>query len=222
LIQGPITASQLVAGDVSPNAPGLSQIRSDIEAAFGDIFNVSELLGQTRSDLEAADAALGSAIGSLDSRADILETQTQSLEANKASVASLDAQIVRINGVEAVNATQALALVDLENGKVALSEYNTLKGEVLSARDGAPSLLGKIQSLKSVDLDLQNNKASVASVHALTARTSNTEADIIDLENAAANDRTSTAQAISQLRAQGGGFNNAAKSSLGYGGVSMP
>lgn len=137
----------------------------------------------------------------------MLEQTTSSLEENKASVESLNAQVVRIDDVEGVNATQAMALIDLENGKVALSEYNTLKGEVLSARDGAPSLLGKIQNLKSVDLDLQNNKASVASVEALTARTANTEADITDLENAAATDRTATAQAINQLRAQGGGFN---------------
>lgn len=228
LIQGPITASQLVAGDVSPNAPGLSQIRSDIEAAFGGIFDVSTLLSQTRLDLEAADAALGSAIGSLDNRADILETQTQSLEENKASVASLDAQIVRINGVEAVNATQALALVDLENGKVALSEYNTLKGEVLSARDGAPSLLGKIQNLKSVDLDLEQNKASVASVEALTARTANTEADIIDLENALATETGARAQAIQQVTAKlasrpniqvNGGFENGT-AGIGWGGAS--
>lgn len=33
LIQGPITASQLVAGDVSPNAPGLSPIKEAIAAA---------------------------------------------------------------------------------------------------------------------------------------------------------------------------------------------
>jgi len=91
--------------------------------------------------------------------------------------------------------------VDLENGKVALSEYNTLKGEVLAARDGAPSLLGQIQSLKSVDLDLQNNKASVASVEALAARTTNTEADIIDLENALANEATARAESVSQVRA---------------------
>lgn len=198
-VYGPYTAPLL---DPSPTAPTIVSIRNDIEAAFGDIFDVSELLGQTRSDLEAADAALGSAIGSLDTRADLLETQTQSLEANKASVASLNAQVARINAVEAVNATQALALVDLENGKVAVSEYDTLKGEVVSARDGSPSLLGKIQALKTVDLDLQNNKASVASVSALTARTANTEADIIDLENALANETTSRAEAISQLTAR--------------------
>lgn len=124
------------------------------------------------------------------------------LIANKASVASLNAQVARIDGVEAVNATQALALVDLENGKVALSEYNTLKGEVLSARDGAPSLLGKIQSLKSVDLDLEANKASVASVDALTARTANTEADIIDLESALATESGARAEAIEQVAAR--------------------
>lgn len=195
---GPFTAPALI-GDVMPNAPGLSQIRSDIEAAFGDIFDVSALVSQTRTDLEAADAALGSAIGSLDTRADVLETQTQSLEANKASVASLNAQVARVDGVEAVNADQALALVDLENGKVSLSEYNTLKGEVTAARDDAPSLLGQIQNLKSVDLDLQANKASVASVNALTARTSNTEADIIDLESALATETGARAQAISEV-----------------------
>lgn len=200
-IYGPYTAPGLI-GDVIPNAPGLSQIKSDIDAAFGDIFEVSAILRQTRSDLEAADAALGSAIGSLDTRADILEVQTQSLEANKASVASLNAQVVRINGVEAVNADQALALVDLENGKVGLSEYNTLKGEVTAARDGSPSLLGKIENLKSVDLDLQTNKASVASVNGLTARTANTEADIIDLELALSTETGARAQAIQQVTAR--------------------
>lgn len=197
-VYGPYTAPLL---DPSPTAPTIVDLQGQITTAFGDIFDVSELVGQTRADLEAADAALGSAIGSLDTRADQLETATQTLEANKASVASLNAQIARINDVEAVNATQALALVDLENGKVALSEYNTLKGEVQAARDGAPSLLGQIQNLKSVDLDLQNNKASVASVDALAARTGHTEAGIIDLENALANEATARAESVSQVRA---------------------
>lgn len=332
-LKGPITVRTLVA-DVMPNAPGLSQIKADLEAAFGEILDVSDLISQTRTELNAVDAALlgaiedtntslgqasatllaadealSQAIGAVGDRAQVLEETTASLEENKASVSALNAQIARIDDVEAVNATQssalvdleagkvevneyntlkaevaaardgspsllgqiqnlksvdldleankasvsvvealsartdgaeaglidlsealasesvarsesinvqsarvddveavnatqALALVDLENGKVALSEYNTLKGEVLSARDGAPSLLGKIQNLKSVDLDLEQNKASVASVEALTARTANTEADIIDLENAAANDRTATAQAISQVSAR--------------------
>lgn len=196
-----IIAGDLTAGNVVPTAPTIVDLQGQITTAFGDIFDVSELVGQTRADLEAADAALGSAIGSLDTRADQLETATQTLEANKASVASLNAQIARINDVEAVNATQALALVDLENGKVALSEYNTLKGEVQAARDGAPSLLGQIQNLKSVDLDLQNNKASVASVNALTARTANTEADIIDIENALATEVLARAEAVNEVRA---------------------
>ena len=197
-----VSTTTVKAGDINGDAPGLNQIKADIEAAFGDIFDVSELIGSTRADLEAADAALGSAIGSLDSRADTLETQTASLEANKASVSSLNAQITRIDDVVAVNASQALALVDLENNKVALSEYSTLKGEVTAARDGSSSLLGQIQNLKSVDLDLQTNKASVESVNALTGRTANTEADIIDLELAQAGESSARVEAINELAAR--------------------
>ena len=202
MVKGPFTVPALVAGDVSPGAPGLSQIKADIAAVLGDVFDVSELIGQTRADLEAADAALGSAIGSLDNRADTLESQTASLETNKASVSSLNAQVARIDGVEAVNATQALALVDLANGKVALSEYNTLKGEVTAARDGAPSLLGQIQNLKSVDLDLQTNKASVSSLNAQVARIDGVESDIIDQANALASEAGARADAINQVTAR--------------------
>ncbi|EDX80522.1 hypothetical protein BBAL3_1679 [Brevundimonas sp. BAL3] len=203
-----VSTSGLVAGDVSATSPTIAQINADIAALFGDIFDVSELIGQTRADLEAADAALGSAIGSLDNRADTLESQTASLETNKASVSSLNAQVARIDGVEAVNATQALALVDLEIGKVAVSEYDTLKAEVQNARDGSSTLLGKIQALKAVDLDLQNNKATVSSVTALEARTTTTEADIIDLEIALATETGARAEAISQIEARSSGFPN--------------
>jgi len=209
-----------IAGDITPTAPTIVSIRNDIEAAFGDIFNVSELVGQTRADLEAADAQLSSTLGQtradleaadaslygnivvLDNRAGVLETQTQSLETNKASVASLNAQIVRINDVEAVNATQALALVDLENGKVALSEYNTLKGEVVAGRDGQPSLLAKIENLKAVDLDLQQNKASVQAVSALGVRTESLEADITGLQQVTADleARKATSEALNAQR----------------------
>ncbi|WP_278069904.1 hypothetical protein [Brevundimonas sanguinis] len=219
-IKGPYTAGDLIAGDITPTAPTIVGIRNDIEAAFGDIFNVSELVGQTRADLEAADAQLSSTLGQaradleaadatlygnivvLDNRAGVLETQTQSLETNKASVASLNAQIVRINDVEAVNATQALALVDLENGKVALSEYNTLKGEVVAGRDGQPSLLAKIENLKAVDLDLQQNKASVQAVSALSVRTESLEADITGLQQVTADleAKKATSEALNAQR----------------------
>lgn len=219
-LAGPITVGDLIAGDVTPTAPTIVGIRNDIEAAFGDIFNVSELVGQTRADLEAADAQLSSTLGQtradleaadatlygnivvLDERAGVLEEQTQSLENNKASVTSLNAQIARINDVEAVNATQALALVDLENGKVALSEYNTLKGEVIAGRDGAPSLLGQIQSLKSVDLDLQNNKASVQAVSALGVRTESLEVGITGLQQITADleAKKATSEALNAQR----------------------
>jgi|GEM_PF-1497982 len=215
-----IVAGDLIAGDIIPTAPTIVSIRSDIEAAFGDIFNVSELVGQTRADLEAADQALAgsvdrvaadlqqaenqlsAAIGVVSSRAETLEQRTASLDAEKASVTALNAQVARIGEVEAVNAAQAAALVDLENGKVALSEYNTLKVEVASARDGSPSLLGKIQSLKAVDLDLQQNKASVQAVSALGVRTESLEADITGLQLVTADleARKATSEALNAQR----------------------
>ena len=223
-VYGPYMAPLL---DPSPSAPTIVALQGQVTDAFGDIFDVSTLLSQIRTELNAVDAALlgaiedtntslgqasatllaadealSQAIGAVGDRAQVLEETTASLEENKASVSALNAQIARIDGVEAVNATQALALVDLENAKVALSEYNTLKGEVTAARDGAPSLLGQIQNLKTVDLDLQNNKASVASVDALTARAATTEADIIDLENALATEAGARAEAISQVAAR--------------------
>jgi hypothetical protein len=61
-LKGPITVRTLVA-DVMPNAPGLSQIRSDIEAAFGDIFDVSALVSQARSDIDAQGTEIAAARG---------------------------------------------------------------------------------------------------------------------------------------------------------------
>ena len=220
-LKGPITVRTLVA-DVMPNAPGLSQIRSDIEAAFGEILDVSDLISQTRTELNAVDAALlgaiedtntslgqasatllaadealSQAIGAVGDRAQVLEETTASLEENKASVSALNAQIARIDDVEAVNATQSSALVDLEAGKVEVSEYNTLKAEVAAARDGSPSLLGQIRSLKSVDLDLEANKASVSVVEALSARTDGAEAGLIDLSEALASESVARSESIS-------------------------
>lgn len=122
-----VSTSGLVAGDVSPNAPGLSQIRSDIEAAFGDIFNIDGLLTQARTDIDAQGT------------------------------------------------------------------------EIAAARGGEGNLSARLSQLNQFRID--GDTALGTSITNLTARTANTEADIIDLENAAANDRTATAQSIEQVRA---------------------
>lgn len=128
-LKGPITVRTLVA-DVMPNAPGLSQIRSDIEAAFGDIFNIDGLLTQARTDIDAQGT------------------------------------------------------------------------EIAAARGGQGDLSARLSQLNQFRMD--GDTALGASITSLTARTANTEADIIDIENAAANDRTATAQAISQVAARSG------------------
>lgn len=128
LIQGPITAGQLVAGDVSPNAPGLSDIYDQITLAFGDIFDVSELLGDAR---------------------DLIDAQ----------------------GVE-----------------------------IAAARGGQPSLNSRIVQVNQARIDGDTSNAEAISL--VQARTANTEADIIDLENALATETAARVQSVSQLTAR--------------------
>lgn len=123
-----VSTSGLVAGDVSPNAPGLSQIKSDIEAAFGDIFNVDALLGQARSDIDA-------------------------------------------QGVE-----------------------------IAAARGGQPNLNSRIAQVNQARIDGDTSNAQAIAL--VQARTTNAEADIIELENALATETGARAQAIQQVTAR--------------------
>ena len=122
-----VSTSGLVAGDVSPGAPGLSQIKADIEAAFGDIFDVSELLGDAR---------------------DLIDAQ----------------------GVE-----------------------------IAAARGGQPNLNSRIVQVNQARIDGDTSNAEAISL--VQARTANTEADIIDLENALATETGARAEAIQQVNA---------------------
>lgn len=125
---GPWLAGELIAGDVDPNAPGLSDIYDQITLAFGDIFDVSTLLGQARTDIDA-------------------------------------------QGVE-----------------------------IAAARGGQPSLNSRIVQVNQARIDGDTSNAEAISL--VQARTANTEADIIDLENALATETGARAQAISQVTAQ--------------------
>lgn len=123
-----VSTPGLVAGDVSPTAPGLSQIRSDIEAAFGDIFNIDGLLTQARTDIDA-------------------------------------------QGVE-----------------------------IAAARGDQPSLNGRIVQVNQARID--GDASNAQAIALVQARTANTEADIIDLENALATETGARAQAIQQVTAR--------------------
>lgn len=126
-VYGPYTAPALI-GDVMPNAPGLSQIKADIEAAFGDIFDVSGLLADARADIDA-------------------------------------------QGVE-----------------------------IAAARGGQPNLNSRILELNQAQID--GDEANAQAISLVQARTANTEADIIDLENALATEAGARAEAINQVTAR--------------------
>ncbi|WP_433948299.1 hypothetical protein [Brevundimonas diminuta] len=124
-IYGPYTAPLL---DPSPTAPTIVSIRNDIEAAFGDIFDVSELLADARTQLDAQGA------------------------------------------------------------------------EIVAARNGEATLSARIAGVNQARID--GDEANALAISGVAARTANTEADIIDLENALANETTARAEAVQQVTAR--------------------
>ncbi|MBD3571709.1 fibronectin type III domain-containing protein [Brevundimonas diminuta] len=124
-VYGPYTAPLL---DPSPTAPTIVSIRNDIEAAFGDIFDVSELLADARTQLDAQGA------------------------------------------------------------------------EIAAARAGEANLSARIAGVNQARID--GDEANALAISGVAARTANTEADIIDLENALANETTARAEAVQQVTAR--------------------
>nr|WP_312990575.1 hypothetical protein [Brevundimonas diminuta] len=123
-----IVAGDLTAGNVIPTAPTIVSIRNDIEAAFGDIFDVSELLADARTQLDAQGA------------------------------------------------------------------------EIAAARAGEANLSARIAGVNQARID--GDEANALAISGVAARTANTEADIIDLENALANETTARAEAVQQVTAR--------------------
>nr|WP_087139044.1 hypothetical protein [Brevundimonas diminuta]SJM49501.1 Phage tail fiber protein \ len=126
-VYGPRTAPLL---DPSPTAPTIVSIRNDIEAAFGDIFDVSELLTDARTQLDAQGA------------------------------------------------------------------------EIAAARAGEANLSARISGVNQARID--GDQANAIAISGVAARTANTEADIIDLENALANEVTARAEAVNRVEARSG------------------
>lgn len=105
----PLSTSTIKAGDVMPNAPGLSQIKADIEAAFGDIFDVSGLVADARADIDAQGVEIAAARGgqpSLNSRI---------VQVNQALIDGDTANAQAISLVEARTASTEAEIIDLEN-----------------------------------------------------------------------------------------------------------
>ena len=126
-VYGPIPAPQLISTDVSTSAPTIVGLQTQITTAFGDIFDVSELVADARADIDAQGA------------------------------------------------------------------------EIAAARNGEASLSARIATVNQARID--GDSANATAITNLTARTANTEADIIDIENAAAAETTARVQSVNQLLA---------------------
>jgi len=121
-VYGPYTAPALI-GDVMPNAPGLSQIKADIEAAFGDIFDVSGLVADARADIDAQGGEIAAARGgqpNLNSRI---------LQLNQARIDGDTANAEAISLVQARTANTEADIIDLEN---ALANEATARAEAIN------------------------------------------------------------------------------------------
>ncbi|HAL06326.1 MAG TPA: hypothetical protein DCP26_03075, partial [Brevundimonas sp.] len=127
-LYGPITVPGLTAGNVIPTAPTIVGLQGQINAAFGGIFDVSELLADARTQLDAQGA------------------------------------------------------------------------EIAAARGGQATLNARISQVNQARID--GDEANAIAISGVAARTAHTEADIIDLENALANETMARAEAVGQLTAR--------------------
>lgn len=114
--------------NVVPTAPTIVSLQDQITTAFGDIFDVSELLADARTQLDAQGA------------------------------------------------------------------------EIAAARAGEANLSARIAGVNQARID--GDEANALAISGVAARTANTEADIIDLENALANETTARAEAVQQVTAR--------------------
>ena len=105
--------------------------------------------------------------------------------------------------IQAINADITAAFGDIFDVSALVSQARTdidaQGAEIAAARGGQGDLSARLSQLNQFRID--GDTALGTSIENLASRTAATEADIIDIENTAANDRTATAQAIQQVSA---------------------
>lgn len=82
----------------------------------------------------------------------------------------------------------------------ARSDLDAVDAEVVAARGGSANLAARVAAVNQARID--GDTANASAISGVAARTAQTEADIIDLENAQASESLARAQAISQLTAK--------------------
>jgi hypothetical protein len=133
--------------------------------------------------------------------------------------------------IQAINADITAAFGDIFDVSALVSQARTdidaQGAEIAAARGDQGNLSARLSQLNQLRID--GDTALGTSITNLTARTENTEADIIDLENALATETGARAQAIQQVTAKlaarpniqiNGGFENGT-AGIGWGGSSV-
>lgn len=82
----------------------------------------------------------------------------------------------------------------------ARTDLDAVEAEIVAARGGSASLAARVAAVNQARID--GDTANASAISGVLARTAQTEADIIDLENAQAGESLARAQAISQLTAK--------------------
>lgn len=140
-LAGPITVGDLIAGDITPTAPTIVGIRNDIEAAFGDIFDVSELVGQTRQAVEDLQEVYGDTVSAATSAAAAAASEAATnLAKADAIIAKGEAQTAR--DTAATKATEAAGSAAASAGSATAADNARAaaviaKGEAQGAASGA-------------------------------------------------------------------------------------
>lgn len=136
-----IVAGDLIAGDITPTAPTIVSIRNDIDAAFGDIFDVSELVGQARQAVEDLEAVYGDTVSAATSAAAAAASEAAAVQAKADTIiAKGEAQDARDEAAQKAldaagsAAASAGSATAADNARAAAV---IAKGEAQTARDTA-------------------------------------------------------------------------------------
>lgn len=138
LVDGPHTAGNLIAGDVIPTAPVIVGLQDQITTAFGDIFDVSNVVAEARNDLDAVEAEIAAARGGEGS----LSARVAAV--NQARIDGDTANASAISGVAARTSATEADIIDLENAQVGESLARAEQVNQLSARIAGAGTAGAV------------------------------------------------------------------------------
>lgn len=126
-VYGPYVAPALI-GDVMPDAPGLDQIKGDIEEAFGDLLDLDNELAQARLDLDAQEAEIVAARGGQ------ANLSARIAQVNQARIDGDEAIATTVSGVEARTDQTEADIIDLEIAQAGETSARAAAIEVIEAR----------------------------------------------------------------------------------------